>query len=239
MKILFFILLLISNFASAESAWVNARKNPMQALGFSQAKELVPVTEQVSCEHLEFRYSQIMSLFSDLSWLMEKDVFENTKERRDAHDYIQKRLGVDARSVSGRDIYEFEFEVSPSFFDDEGANSIAFISNSSFELFEPNEYTGRKVNINKEENNQNYKVKVKANTIDICLNGYVEILQLKDCPTPLAEDQQACQESGICASPITHDWQSCGQVQVIRMNFSQIKKQLGRRTKKIAMEYTL
>ncbi|MCB0348628.1 MAG: hypothetical protein KDD37_07310 [Bdellovibrionales bacterium] len=218
-----FATLLVSLAIKAD--WKQSAQNPVLSIETTAYRALVNNDEQVSCEHLEFRYSQIANFLKDLDWLTTE--MAESSSYYDIYNYIEERSSLNIRTIASKQQFEVSYEVSS---DLESAN-IGIIKATDFEQLVPSQPEGSYSKFSPSENGILHFT-TKVNAFDICEKQSIEVLFLSNCPVEVTEDLP-CATTGTCKSPYVADWQACLDIKSVRVDLAPLQAELGKRTRVI------
>lgn len=224
------IMLLITGQSYADTFWAAMKSQSVSQLTVSHIKTLSEPKEQISCQHLRFRYKELEKILKDVIWLADINAFESP-EKMSAHEYIKNRLQANPDAIASRASYQVEVFVTNEQMklDQASVEAIGILGSTNFELFFPENQTGENSNISKKENG--FLFTLQVNAYDICSKSYLDIFILKECPQNTTE-KFSCGE-GQCPASLTYDWQACGDVTTYRVNLKQLEGKLGLRKREI------
>lgn len=211
-----------------DSAWQASRSKPIANLNISSFEQLTKVENQISCEHLSFRYKELSKILEDIAWLFSKP---SNDKKIEAHNYIMNRLQADPRMIAGQGAFKVHFQLSGSLLkqDSNPVEAIAILGATNFDLLFPSANTGSSSSI--VGSNLDLEVATDVNAYDICTKKYLEVFLLRGCPKN-ETDKFICGDN-LCPASLTYDWQACASVEAVKVDISSLVKKLGLRTREI------
>lgn len=231
MKSLIFIVILLTTLrSSADSLWQEAQSKPQSQLPISKVKSITSFSEQISCKHLRFRYGELANILKDISWLANLRPSQ-ASEKLNAHAYIQNRLQADPSIIASGFAYQIQFSLPHEVLKEEQGpvEAIGILGATNFDLLFPEDSQNQTLLLEKKE--KEFILTTKISAYDICAKGYIDIFIFKLCPRNITEEFD-CGEFQ-CPPSLTYDWQSCGEVQVHRVNLKSFENKLGLRNREI------
>ena len=229
-KLFVAIILLFQITAQADSPWQNAQKQPTGYLALNNPKILSKAPNQISCNHLSFRYKELSKIIKEINWLSTV-LTKNALEKSKAKSYIQNRLQADPTTLASGPAYQVQISLGEKVLNSEQGvvTAIGILGATGFDLMFAGKNDSKTTSI--EEVEGDLVITTIIDTYDICSKNHLDVFILKSCPENKTEEFD-CGEVK-CSESLTYDWQECRDVQSYRVSLKSLVNNLGRRKKEI------
>lgn len=226
------IIIHASGKAVSGESWKHSLENPKLQISKINSKALVATENQVSCEHLDFRYTQTKALMEDLQWLI-TDMMQSP-DYVSVYEYISNRTSLDIRKIASLQQFEVVYKI-PAGEVQAGFDAIGVLKATDFEQL-TNRNPSRESSKFMIRDDGSLELTTTVNAFDICQKGSVDVLFLGTCPAELT-NELPCSDMGLCTDGYVADWQECEKISSVRVHLSSLKQEVGKRIVSIKKEW--